>query len=141
MDGIMTFGEILGILKNTFKLGHVEHLGKGFYKIDLPIIICSGSDITQYFIIPFNHQLHRLELKHTDSSNADSTDALTYYLKYGSTLSPELLFTIVKNIATLESDSAHLFKSYWRSLSRYQLITNSTNTDKLYISLLVEIEG
>lgn len=134
------FDTIRDILRNDFRGYHVEHLGKGYYKIDFPAITCTGSDITQYFSIPFFHKLHRFEVKHTDSSNVDSVNALTYSLKYGSTVVPSLLFAIITNTGTVISDTAHRFDHFWRSLSRYQLITNTTNTELLYVSILVEIE-
>lgn len=126
-------------LENEFKGGKVEHVGKGIFRIDLPVITCTGSDVTQYFMIPFHHRILRMEVKHTDSSYADSVNALTYSLKMGATVNPALLFAIVTNTATIVSDTAHLL-DFPRTQSRYQLITNSTNTELLYVALLIELE-
>lgn len=117
-----------------------EHLGKGYFKIDFPAQINTGADIARYFSIPFLHKLHRFELKHTDSSFADSVNALTYTLKYGSTYNKSLLFTIISNTGSIISDTAHLFSDFWRSTSRYELKMNTTNTELVYVSMLIEIE-
>lgn len=134
------FDTIRDILRNDFRGDHVEHLGKGVYKIELAAITCTGGDITQYFTIPFLHKMHRFEVKHTDSSNVDSVNALTYSLKYGATIVNSLLFNFITNTATIISDTAHILSNYFRDSTRYQLITNSTNTELLYITLIIEIE-
>ena len=134
------FDLIRGQLKNQFPTGKIEHLGKGFFLIDFPAITCVGANVTQYFTVPFLHKLHRFEVKHTDSVYADSVNALTYVLSKGSTIRPDLLFALITNTATVITDTAHLFTDFWRAQTRYRLVTNSTNTDLLFVSLLVEIE-
>ena len=135
------FDIMRNILQNEFNTGKITHLGKGFYHIELPAITCTGANITQYFMIPFRHKLHQFVVKHTDSADADSTDALTYTLKYGlGQIKPNLLVTLKSVSATAVTDAIHLYTDFWRSQSKYQLITNTTNTDLLYISLIVEIE-
>lgn len=128
------------IMDSQFPESLIEHLGKGYFKIDFPAQVNSGADITKYFSIPFMHKLHRVELKHTDNAYADSVNALTYTLKYGSTYNNTLLFTIISNTGTIVSDTAHLFSDFWRSTSRYELMMNTTNTELVYVSLLIEIE-
>lgn len=117
-----------------------EHLGKGHFKIDFPPQINIGADVTKYFSIPFMHKLHRVEFKHTDNAYADSVNALTYTLKYGSTYNKSLLFTIITNTGTIISDTAHLFNDFWRGTTRYELKMNTTNTELVYVSLLIEVE-
>ena len=135
------FHIIRNLLQNEFVQGKIEHLGKGFYHIELPAITCTGGNVTQSFMIPFRHKLHQFIVKHTDSSDADSTDALTYSLKYGlGQIKPNLFLTLKSISATAVVDAIHLFTDFWRSQTRYQLITNTTNTDILYVSLIVEIE-
>ena len=134
------FDLIRGELKNEFRTGKVDHLGKGVFSIALAAIAGTAGNVTQYFSIPFLHRIHRVEVKHTDAAYADSVDALTYSLKYGAALKPDLLFSLITNSATIISDTAHLFDNYYRSDSRYQLITNTTATDLLYLTLIIEIE-
>ena len=135
------FDIIRNILQNEFNQGKITHLGKGFYQIELTAITCTGINVTQYFMIPFKHKLHQFIVKHTDSSDTDSTDALTYSLKYGlGQVKPNLFLTLKSVAATAVTDAIHLFTDFWRSQSRYQLITNTINTDLLYVSLIVEIE-
>ena len=135
------FDIIRNILQNEFGLGKIEHLGKGFYQIELPAITCTGANITQYFVIPFKHKLHQFIVKHTDSSDADSNDSLAYSLKYGlGQIKPNLLLMLQSVSASTVIDTIHIYSDLWRSHSRYQLISNTTNTDRLYVSLIVEIE-
>jgi len=134
------FDIIKNILQNEFGDCKLEHFGKGYFKLDFPATINTGSDITRYFSIPFKHKMHRVEFKHTDSSYADSTNALTYTLKYGSTFNVNLLFSFITKTASTASDVAHMLDSFWRAPSRYQLMMNTTNTELVYVSLLFEIE-
>lgn len=135
------FDIIRNILQNEFNAGKITHLGKGFFQIELPAITCTGANITQYFMAPFKHKLHQFIVKHVDSSDADCNDALTYTLKYGAgRIKPNLLLTLKSISASTVVDAIHLFTDFWRGQSRYQLISNTTNTDILYISLIIEIE-
>lgn len=135
------FDIIRNILQNDFNTGKITHLGKGFFHVELAIITCTGANVTQYFTMPFKHKLHQFVVKHTDSSDADSTDALTYTLKYGlGRIKPNLLLTLKSISASVVTDAIHLFTDFWRGQSRYQLISNTTNTDLLYVSFIIEIE-
>ena len=134
------FDVIQNILKNEFKTGRIDHLGKGIFQVSLAVITCTGANVTQYFTIPFLHRMHRIDVKHTDSAKADSVDALTYSLKYGTVIAPELLFALEVNTATIVTDTSHIYSKFVRSASRYQLISNTTNTDLLYVTLVIEIE-
>ena len=109
--------------------------------VELAVISGTGANVTQYFTTSFKHKLHQFIVKHTDSSDVDSVDALTYTLKYGlGQIKPNLLLTLKSVSASVVSDTIHLFTDFWRGQSRYQLITNTTNTDRLYVSFIVEIE-
>lgn len=135
------FDIMRNILQNEFNNGKITHLGKGFFQIELAAITCTGANVTQHFMIPFRHKLHQFVVKHTDSADTDSTDALTYTLKYGlGQIKPNLLVTLKSVSATAVTDAIHLYTDFWRSQSRYQLISNTTNTNLLYVSLIVEIE-
>lgn len=136
------YKQIAQQLQNEFSAGNITHLGEGFFHIELAAITCTGSDVTQNHSIPFKHKLHQFVVKHTDSSDADSVDALNYSLKYGlGQIKPNLLLSLLTVTASIISDSIHLFPDFWRRQNRYQLITNSTNTDLLYVSLIVEVES
>lgn len=134
------FAIIKNMLDAQFLDTATEHLGKGFYKIDFPEKLCTGADVTEYFSIPFLHKLHRIEFKHTDGSYADSVAALTYELKYGSTHRKSLLFSIISETGSTVTDKAHLFSDFWRSTSRYQMVSNTTNGHFLFMSMLIEIQ-
>lgn len=135
------FNSMRNTLQNEFRSGMITHIGKGFFHIELEVITCTGGDITQYFTIPFRHKLHQFIVKHTDSSDADSGDALTCSLKYGlGRLKPNILIALKSVSASTESDAIHLFTAFWKGQSKYQLISNTTNTDLLYASIVVEIE-
>ena len=128
-------------LRNEFSGGIVKHLEKGFFQIDLPTITCTGSNVTQFFTIPIKHKIHQFIVKHTNATDVDSTNPLTYTLKYGfNQLKPNLLLTLKSISASAVTDAIHLFEAFWRNESRYQLVTNSTNTERLYVSFIVEIE-
>ena len=127
------------LLKNEFRDAIITHLDNGVFKIDMLAITAIGSAVTQYFTIPFMHRLLRVEVKHTDSAYVDCTDALTYSLKYGSTSKNSLLFAVAAKSATAVTDNAHIFSEFWRSMTRYQLVTNTTNTDLIYVSLLIRL--
>lgn len=134
------FGIIKNIIDAQFPGVTTEHLGKGYFKTDFPAQVNTGSDITKYFTIPFKHKMHRVEFKHTDSAYADSTNALTYTLKYGSTANPALLFAFITKSASTASDVAHMLDSFWRAPTRYELKMNTTATELVYVSILYEIE-
>lgn len=135
------FDVIRNILQNEFSNGEITHLGKGYFHVELAAITCTGANVTQFFTMPFKHKLHQFIVKHTDSSDADSVDALTYTLKFGlGRIKPNLLLALKSVSASIVSDAIHLFTDFWRGQSRYQLITNTTNTDRLYVSFIMEIE-
>lgn len=127
-------------LSNEFSSGAVSHLGDGFFHLELGVIMCTGSDIVQYFSIPFRHKLHQFVVKHTDNADADSVTTLDYTLKYGlGQIKPNLLIALLDVDGSVESDTIHLFPNFWRRQTRYQLTTNTTNTNRLYTSIIMEI--
>lgn len=134
------FDIVRGQLQNEFQAGKIIHLGKGFFQIQMVAIPCTGADVTQYMSIPFKHKLHRIERKHTDAAFADSADALTYSVKYGATINQSLLMNLITVSASVLIDVIHLFPDFWRGDTRYQLVSNTTNTDLLYITLVIEVE-
>lgn len=141
IDDTARFKQIEQQLQNEFSAGAVTHLGEGFFHLELGIITCTGSDIEQYLSIPFRHRIYQFVMKHTDSSDVDSTDSLDYTLKYGlGQIKPNLLLSLLSKSSSAVSDAIHLFPNFWRRQTRYKLITNSTNTDRLYASFVIEVE-
>lgn len=134
------FNIIKNQLQNEFQAGKITHLGKGFFQIHMVAIPCTGANVTQYMSIPFRHKLHRIERKHTDAAYADCADALTYSIKYGATINPSLLMNLITVTASTLIDVIHLFPDFWRGDTRYQLISNTTNTDLLYVTFIIEVE-
>lgn len=133
------FKEWLGRLKAENLTARINNLGGGTFKIDLPVITCTGSDVQTLFNIPFMHIFEKMELKHVDSSDADSTDALTYSVSHQQYPNLWLIFLAVVN--SIKADIVDEFVNYRHEQGQYLFITNSTNTDKLYIALYIKVTG
>jgi len=117
----------------------VEHLGTGRYKIVLPVITCSGSDITTIINIPFMHQIQKMEFKHTDSSNDDSIDAFDYSVSHR--YPPTMWLLLLNIVDSVASDIIDEYIDYYMSRGEYRLVTNSTNTNKVFANLYIRITG
>ena len=128
----------LDLLKSELKTSRVNHLGYGRFKIDLPVIPCTGSDVEILFNIPFMHELQKMEIKHTDSSDADSIDSFDYSLQKRT--QENLLFYIHNITDIVVSDMYDEFVGYYHERCQYRLVSNTTNTDKLYISIFIQQE-
>lgn len=126
-------------LKANNPTAKVIPLGNGVYQLDLPTIICTGSDINTRFNIPHMHQLLRVGIKHTDSVNVDSTDSLAYSLSKRHY--PNLWMLLLNIDESTASDILDEYIDYYMELGEYLLISNSTNTDLLHINILIKITG
>ena len=133
------FKEWLGRLKAEIPTAIINHLGAGRYKIDLPSIPCTGAAVTTIINIPFMHQLQKMEIKHVDASNADSTDALDYAVSHRH--HPNLWMLLLNVIDSVASDIIDEYIDYFMGRGEYQLVTDSIATDVLYISVYIRITG
>ena len=130
----------LTMLKNELPANViVDHLGDGRYRLELPYIGCTGSDVEQIINIPFMHQLLKMELKHTDSANADATDALTYSLYQRYHANTWAIITIITD--SIASDMTDEYIDYYKLRGEYRLIVNTTNTDRAHVAFYIKITG
>lgn len=134
------FKEWLTMLKNELPTDViVNHLGDGRYRLELPYIECTGANVEQIINIPFMHQLLKMELKHTDSSNADASDALTYSLYQRYHANTWALITIITD--STASDMTDEYIDYYKLRGEYRLLVNTTNTDRAHIVFFIRITG
>lgn len=131
--------ELLLQLKSNNSTSRCINLGSGVFKIDIPVIACTGSDINTFITIPFTHVLTKMELKHTDSSDANSVNPLEYTLKRRT--SQNLWLVLYQEPIVLKSDIIDEYIGYTHELGQYALITNSTNTEKLFVSFYIKWSG
>lgn len=126
-------------LKADNPTSKIDHLGQGRYQLNLPIIECTASDVNTRFNIPYMHQLLSINLKHTNALNTDSSDDLDYSIskRINSNLWMKLL-NIEKSTA---SDIKDEYIDYYMELGDYLVMSNTTNTDKLWLIIKVKITG
>ena len=126
-------------LKANNPTSKVITLGNGIYQLNLTTITCTGSDVDTRFNIPHMHQLLRIETKHTDSSDVDSTDSLAYSISKRHY--PNLWMLLLNIPKTTASGIIDEYIGYYMDLGEYLIVSNSTNTDRLHISITVKITG
>jgi len=114
-------------------------LGNSIYQLDLPTIICAGSEINTRFNIPHMHQLLRIGIKHTNSDNADSEDALSYSLSKNHY--PNLWMLLLNIRKTTASDILDEYTGYYMETGEYLIKSTTTNTDLLRLNIIVAITG
>lgn len=117
----------------------IATLGGGIYQMDLDTITCAGVDVTTRFNIPFMHQILKMSIKHTDSSNADSTDDLAYSVSKRH--HPNLWMLLLNIALSTASDILDEYEDYYAELGEYMVVSNTTNTDRLHINILFKITG
>lgn len=117
----------------------VNHLGSGRYKIDLPTITCTGADVTTIFNIPFMHQINKMEMKHTDSANADSSNLLDYAVSHRH--HPNLWLLLLDIVGSPASDIIDEYIDYYMGRGEYRIVTNSNITELLHVSVYIKIIG
>lgn len=130
--------ETLEVLKSNNSIYRCVKLSCCAYKIDFNII-CSGVDILSSINIPLMHELIKLEIKHVDSSLDDSKDSLDYKLE--KTTPNNLKMELFRILKCKQSDVYDEFSRFMHERCQYLLTTNTTNTDKLYISFTINFTG
>jgi len=129
----------LGQIKAENSLSRVNNLGEGRFKLDLPVIICTAGDVTAYFQIPFMHVFEKMEIKHVNSADVNSTTVLSYYIEHKQNPNLWMRFLAVDN--SIGSDIIDEYANFRHERGQYRLITNSTNTDKLYVAIYIKVTG
>ena len=114
----------------------IKFLGHGHFLVTLDVIAQTGSAVTTLLQLPFAHELTTITIKHTDASNVDSSDAqdVTINHRYGN-----LWFNIWTIVAGTASDVYGKFTDTYKLPGQYQIITDTTNTDKLYLTFEIYI--
>lgn len=126
-------------LKANNPTTNVITLGNSVYQLELPTIICVGSNVDTRFNIPHMHELISVETKHTDSNAVNSDDALSYSLSKRH--HPNLWMLLLNIGVTYASDILDEYIDYYMKRGEYLIKTNTTNTDLLHISIIVKITG
>ena len=137
-NSIQLFKEYQNRLKSDNSTNNIVHIYNGLFKIDVPIIECTGFDIESLIYIHFMHELKKIEIKHTTVSDVDSIDCLTYSV-YAHTNNLKYLLYGFKNVVL--SDIYDEFSNMIRTPGQYKLVTNSTNTDQLIVSVYIQVFG
>ena len=108
----------------------IRFLGHGHFLVTLDVIAQTGADVTTLFNIPFAHELTTITVKHTDGSNVDSSDAetVTFNKRYGN-----LWFNFWTITASVASSTQGKFTDSYVLPGQYQIVSNTTNLDLLYI--------
>lgn len=114
----------------------VRFLGHGHFLITMDVIPQTGADVTTLLNIPFAHELTTITVKHTDGSNVDSNDAqtITFNKRQGS-----LWFNFWTITAGVASSTLGKFTDSYVLPGQYQIVSNTTINDLLYISFEVYV--
>ena len=110
---------------------NIRFLGHGHFSVTLDVIAQTGADVTTLLDIPFPHELTTILVKHTDANRADSTDAktVTFNHRYDN-----LWFNIWKINAGVAPDTYGKFTETFKLPGQYQIVSNTTNLDLLFIT-------
>lgn len=139
VNNIKKYKEFLVSLQAENINSKVLNIGGGRYLIQLPVIICTGSDVLSYFQIPFMHSLEKMHIKHTDLNDINSKDKFTYLVSHHH--HKNILIDIFSVINTVSPDLIDEYIGFFHDMGQYRIITNSTNTDLIYISVNIKIVG
>lgn len=126
-------------LKANNPAATIISLGLGRYQLTLPAITCTGAVVNTRFNIPHMHELIQMGFKHTDSANADSTDALAYSLSKRH--HPNLWMLLLNIAETTASDVLDEYSDYFMEAGEYLIQSNTTNTDLLQVKIIIKMTG
>lgn len=118
-----------------------KYIGGKKYELTLKppqYILQTGSAVTTNIYIQMPHRLIKVEVKHTDSSNADSTASLTWSLTRA--IANNLLEKLINYVSSTVTDFIEKFgEGYEFPDMQYQLITNTTNTHRIYPKITIQL--
>ncbi len=120
---------------------NITYIGNGEHLITMKnkFIPMTGANVVIEFGILEGHILRRLELKHTDSAKAESIDSLTITFQRRLEMLDSLLHDLFEETTT-KSDKRVIFGSEYTYPSQfYRLTLNTTNTDRIYPEVYIEL--
>lgn len=121
---------------------NAHFIGKRLFEIDktgqsTKYIAMTGSVVNTDIKLQYNFRLVRIELKHTDTNKADSTDSLSATIsrkKYG------LWNVLAQNTAIVKADADFLFGETYEFLqTELRLALNTTSTDRIYVVIVIQL--
>ena len=116
------------------------YLGKNLYELtpQLGYVEAKGASTTEVYFIPMPHRVTKIELKHADNVDADSTVALDWNWKRE--IANGLFLTIVLYAASTVTDFIEEFgETYEYPALNYKFIHNTTNTHRLYLKITIQV--
>jgi len=100
----------------------------------------TGALVTTQLKLPEPHILKRASLKHTDANDAESIDALAYSIRHRMLPGKNFTVTLRYGAVVIASDTVEIFGvEYISAGTVYTLETNTTATDRIYFSMVVEV--
>ena len=122
---------------------NITYIGNGEHLLTLKneYIEMKGSDVITEFGILEPHILKKIELKHTDNAKAESTNKLKITIQRRMELLDSLLMDLYEDLkGTVKSDIRLIFEHNYEYPSQYYRLTlNTTNTDRIYPELYIEL--
>lgn len=102
----------------------------------------TGAAVEIALDIPWNFKLIAILLEHTDSSDALSTDALTWSFNIATRTGLAVNFPIVSYTSSITSQFLEVFgNDYVYPQGEFILSTNTTNTDRVRVIIIVQRRG
>ena len=118
-----------------------EYLGKNLYKLTLktPFYVAgTGAAVTKTYKFPFAHRLTKVEVKHCDASDVDSSAALTWSLS--KQIAKSLFEKIISEDASTITDFIDVLgEGYEFSSMLYKFITNTTLNHRIYLIMTIQL--
>lgn len=122
----------------------IAYLGKKQYLFTLKdeYVLMTGSPVNLDFGIIKAHRLIKVELKHTNSAKTESIDALDITFQRKMEKLGSLLHDLFEESGIIKSDIRLLFGEKYEYLSQYYRLTlDTTETDRIYLEVYVQLMG
>ena len=118
----------------------VKEIGNGLYEI-YATFTCTGSAVGHPLTVNFPFELLAIYLQHTVAAGTLSTDALTWIFNRVKATEFPQPFPLVSYTSSAVSNFLELFKGieFTLPLGSYTFSENSTNTDLVYVRILVKV--
>lgn len=121
----------------------ITHIAMGDYLLTLKdeYVEMTGANVVKQFGILIPHKIKKVEIKHTDNVKADSADNLKITFERGMGLLEALWHKLYEDaVGTTSSDIRLIFeKNYEYPSQYYRLMGNTTNTDRIYLEVYIEL--
>ena len=135
MNNQVNFKDQLLRLKSNNSTAIVVNLGHGRYKLNLPVVLCTGSSVISRLNIPFMHVFEKVEIKHVNSVDIDSSASLDYLIQHKHHQS--YWMTLLSIESSVSSDIIDEYDNFYLERGDYQIISTSLSSDKLLIAVYV----